>query len=262
MVVRTILSGQDPRLKMIGDQLERAPELIREYPGVGQFRVGPTSTFDDLSFPLETERLESGWLEVTDVASGRELQFRVAVGRHGFLRGLEGRTTDGGVWPRGWTVDPSALYPTPGPLLTLPPPSEASAFQARARERLAEWLDTKSSDGLQLLPPASSPAIAAREQTLGGSFPNGYRTFLGITDGLETGTLRILGHKDAYDIDSQFLPAIVVAWDADDTDDFVVAVSRDGRDETVYRIDVHDPDARPVPLAPDFASFLRDRVGA
>ena len=104
-VLRSILSGTDARFGQLIGQLERAPGIKRKNPTPDTFRVAPTSTFDDLSFPLEVGRLSSVWVTVRDALSERDLQFRVAVGRHGFLLGLEGRTNDGRPWPSEWRID-------------------------------------------------------------------------------------------------------------------------------------------------------------
>ena len=236
--------------------------MIREYPARDQFRVGPTSTFDDLSFPLELERLESEWLRVTDQESGRDLQFRVVVGRHGFLRGLEGRTTDGGEWPRTWSVNAVTIPTPPRVLIDLPSADAARAFQSETRGSLAKWIGVPLSGEFEFHPPASPAQIAARERTIGGQFPTGFRDFLSITDGLDSKAITIHGHEDVYELDNPFHSLVLIAWDSDDVDDFVVAVSLESGNEAVYRIDVHDDDARPVSLAEDFASFLRDLIGA
>ncbi len=256
-VLGLILHGDDPRLRLIYEQMGRAPEIEREYTDSG-FRVSPTSTFDDLTFPLEIDRLESAWLAAADVSSGRDLEFRVVLGRHGFLRGLEGRTVDGGQWPREWRlgrVDPDAQAEG---LLELPPAAEASAFQVRARDQLSAWLGIPVSSRIELVPPASSGALAQRETEIGGRFPSDVLRFLTITDGMSARGIHIHGHRDMRPIENRQIPALLVAWDADDRDEFLVVVSLDATDNTVYRIDVHETDLRPRPLVDQFSEYVKE----
>ena len=251
-----ILGDEDPRLRKVRDQLIRAPTIKREKPTSSSFRVGPTSTFDDLSFPLEVDRLESEWMRVRDTQSGRDLEFRVVIGRHGFLQGLEGRATDGGPWPSSWSVDPTG-HGTSEPLIRLPSAEATAEFERHARERLAKWLGITLPTRLELTPPVSEPAIAARQLELGGRFPGEYLVFLSIVDGVSASGVQVLGCRDAYPIDSPHLAPLVVAWDADDQEDYVVVLSMAGSDEAVYRIDVSDPEAEPHALAARLSDFLR-----
>jgi hypothetical protein len=262
IVLRALLCGPDPRLRKIGDQLERAPEIEREFPGKGHFRVGPTSTFDDLSFVLEVDRLESDWLGVRDSASGRDLEFRVVVGRHGFLRGLEGRTVDGGDWPKVWSVDRSALNPRSTALLALPSAAAAEAAQARALAGLSAWIGIEVAGEIVTYPPATTAHVAARERELGGAFPKGYRRFLGFTDGLDAPAIRIHGLRDVYTYDNPDIAAVVVAWADDDLGNYVLIVGLDGRDESIYQANVDAESSDLEVVATDFADLLRHRLGA
>ncbi len=260
-VLGTILSGPDPRFQKLIAQLQRAPEIERVNPSPGSFRVAPTSTFDDISFPLEVQRIDSDWLALRDALSGRDLEFRVSVGRHGFLRGLEGRTRDGKQWPRSWEVDRSSLKPPHRELLRLPSLDEQRELQDTARRRLSEWLETELPREILLFRPAGEAEIAMGERRFGGRLPEAYRRFLLITDGLDLRDgFGIAGINDAYEIDNAHLPLVHVAWDADDTDEFLVALPHDGRDQAVYRIDVHDPEARPRKIAAEFRGYLASRV--
>ena len=255
-VLQLVLCGDDPRYRQIRGQLERPGMIEREYPGLGRFRIGPTSTTDALSFPLEVERLESEWLRVHDLSSGRDLEFRVVVGRHGFLRGLEGRTVDGGEWPRSWSVEPLSSATPCRETLALPSAEDAAAFRSSAMSHLEAWLGVSIAGAAELWPPATGAAISAREQQIGGRFAPQYRDLLAITDGATISGVRVLGHRDAYQIENATLPALVVAWDADNDEDFVVVLSLDGQDDTPYRIDVHDTEAIPRAMAADLRQYL------
>lgn len=258
-VLDAILHGDDPRLRLIQQQLVRAPAIQRDHPAPDRYRVHPLSTFDDLSFQLEVGRLESRPLRVTDEATKRDLEFKVIVGRHGFLRGLEGRTLDDQPWPDEWSVELPVPRPDK-PLMTLPPIDEVAAEQEAARRRLSQWLGVPIRDEVELIPPATEAAIEARQLEIGGRFSSGYRTLLDITDGLSVHGLYVHGHRDARPISNPVMPALLVAWDADDRDEFVVVTSLDPADDGVYRVDVHDETATPHVIADTFAEYLRVSV--
>jgi hypothetical protein len=80
-----------------------------------------------------------------------------------------------------------------------------------------------------------------------------------ITDGLDSDTIRVNGTTDLYEIEGAF-PGILVAWDSDSRDDFVVVLAHDGYDQRTYRINIGDPGATPVALATDFREYLRARL--
>ena len=259
-VADTGVEDLDPRLTSIASQLARAQEVTREYPGPDQYRAAPTWTFDDLTFPLEIDRIASDPIVIRDEQTGRELEFRAVIGRSGFLRALEGRTMDGGPWPRDWSI---ATQPATGgdhPKLVLPSLEEQRAFERIAREALRDWLGVQVPKGTELLPPASSAAVAAAESRSGGPFSDDYKRFLAITDGLETPDIRLFGHRDAYVADAAPWPAVAIAWDSYDVDDFIVVLSLDDEDDHVYRIDVHDEGAKPQSIAVDFRSYLGARL--
>ena len=255
-----ILAGGDPRLAILLRQFETAREVERVREG-DAFRVGPAYTTTDLMFTFDAQRAESSWLRFTDVNTGRDLDFRVVVVRGGFMKWLEGRTVDGKPWPEEWSVDP-AQAPLGGeapPHLVLPSEAEVAKAQELARRRLTEWLGLARLGELETFPPASEAAIAAREREVGLYSPS-YREFIGITDGFESHLFRVLGPSDSYPIDSVHLPGLLVAWDSDDHDDYVVATSLGGSDDQVYRIDVHDKAAVPRPIAPGFGPYLARRL--
>jgi hypothetical protein len=256
-VLEAVLSGSDPRYSKIIGQLQRAPEIHREYPTPDTFSVGPTSTFDDLSFHLEVGHLASEWLRVTDERSERELEFRVVLGRHGFLMGLEGRTVDGGPWPSDWELKVESAKRVRPDLLKLPSIAEQDRMEAKARDQVRAWLDHDLPLWAQVYPPARESSIAERERHLDARFADGFRTFLGITDGLDLRDIHLYGTADVYVTEGLDIRGLVIGWAGDDEDDYVVVLSRDGGvDEAVYRMNIHEQDGAPVLIAPTFASYL------
>src|ERR671918_750319 len=97
-----VLDGGDPRYRKLVEQLETAPSVTRDHPSPDALVVNPSSTFDDLLFPLEVTEIASDWVRIRDARSGRDLKFRARVVRSGFLKDLEGITADGGPWPADW----------------------------------------------------------------------------------------------------------------------------------------------------------------
>lgn len=258
-VIRSLLTSSDPRHGQLVAQLERAPDIERVNPTPDTFRIAPTSTFDDLSFELAVDRIASDWLPVIDLLSGRELQFRVVVGRHGFLRGLEGRTMDGDPWPSAWEPAEASLAASSMALLELPSIAEQQRLQDHGRRKLEAWLDGPVPKNAVVTPPAFEPD-SGPTVPVGGVLPRAFREFLSISNGLDAGPARIHGTADLYEINNTSLPLVAVAWDSDDTDDFIVGVSVDGRDEGVYRINVHGPEPHPIKIASDFREYLRERL--
>jgi hypothetical protein len=253
-----ILGDADPRLVLVARQLETTPKAIREYPTADSFRVRPESTYENLNFPLEVSRLDSDWLEIIDATSHHRLRFRAAVGRHGFLLGLEGVTLDDGPWPRDWSLVPGD-DPPGDELMTLPSLEESERFQVGARQQLSSWLEVDVPKQMTFYPPAPTAMIAAREIELGAPLPTSFRTFLGIADGFDARPFRLHGYRDVSQIDDPNLPLVLLASDSDDKDEFLVAASLAG-DERIYRIDIHVAEPKPVEIAPDFRAYLRRRI--
>lgn len=254
-----VLRGDDPRLGLLVEQLRTTPEVRREQLA-DHLRVSPTSTFEDLNFVLEVSGLWSDWVTVGELISGRDLEFRAKIVRSGFLETLEGRTADGGQWPDVWDVTPPTDDVAAPPALVLPSLEVIDAAQRRARAELEMWLGGALRKDLTLYPPATAAAVHLREEDLGVRVTAQYRRLLCITDGVETGDIRALGHQDVYGLDHPELDGVVVAWDLDESDDFMAVLARDGQDETVRRLDIHDRHATLRAVAPDLASYLRERL--
>jgi hypothetical protein len=259
-VARYLLAGDDPRFTLLAEQLDYAP-VRRSNPNPTGFAVSPEYTRHDLRFPFELVRLDSPWVQFRDQLTGMALEFRVSVVRGGFLNALEGRTTDGQPWPARWLPDLSRPIDE-RERLQLPSAEAIEAERRVARQGLERWLGRAIPRDLDTFPPASQAQIAARETSMGWHFPEGLKRLYLITDGLESNDFRFLGHADAYTVDSPYLPALLLAWDSDDRDDFVVVVSLDGSDEAVYRLDVHVNVPEPEVIGRDVREYLASRIPA
>jgi hypothetical protein len=257
-VVSMILAGDDRRLAILLEQFTRGP-ITRTRPADHMLVVSLDYTSSALMFPFEVTRLESPWCELSDPVSGKELKFRVVVVRGGFLKALEGRTRDETPWPAGWTVGPGQSC-DPANRLTLPSLQEFEEQQKRAHDDLGRWLAASLPPGLDTFPPPTDAQIASRELALGGALPASLREFYRITDGLESSDLRLFGHADIYTIDNVNIAAVLLTWDADDRDNFVVVASLGGSDDQIYRIDIHDKAPEPFAIASDFRSYLAARI--
>jgi cell wall assembly regulator SMI1 len=146
-----------------------------------------------------------------------------------------------------------------GDVLRLPSIEEQNETQEQGRRRLGEWLRRSLTKSVRVYSPATEAQISAFEGTVGGALPALFREFLMITDGLDSDTIRVNGTTDLYEIEGAF-PGILVAWDSDSRDDFVVVLAHDGYDQRTYRINIGDPGATPVALATDFREYLRARL--
>jgi hypothetical protein len=252
-----LLDGGDPRHELLARQLEYAP-VKRSTPDETSIEFSPEYTTDDLTFPFEMVRLESGWTPVRDLLSGRELQFRVVVVRSGFMS-IQGRTADGGTWPERWKPDLSVPM-DPELRLRLPSREAIERQQREARLALEKWLGGQIARDIETFFPATEAQLAGRELELRGAFPRSLRGLFAISDGLESNEFRLYGHADVYRVDSPHLPALLLAWDSDNRDDFIVAVSLAGGDESVYRLDVHVDVPEAEVIAPDVRTYLGQRL--
>jgi hypothetical protein len=256
-VARHLLTGDDPRHELLARQLEYA-SVKRSTPDETSIEFSPEYTTDDLTFPFEMARLESGWTPLRDLLRGRELQFRVVVVRSGFMS-IQGRTADGGTWPEGWKPDLSVPV-DPELRLRLPSREAIERQQREARVTLEKWLGGQMARDMETFPPATEAQLAGRELELRGTFPRSLRGFFAISDGLESNDFRFCGHADVYPVDSPHVPALLLAWDSDNRDDFIVAVSLAGVDESVYRLDVHVDVPEAEVIAPDVRTYLAQRL--
>jgi hypothetical protein len=261
LAVATKILGTDDQSRLLIDQLQRANSVRRSHPDRASFLARPVSPPADLLIRINEPRIDSDWLAVTDAATGRALQFRVTLVQPGLLYALEGRTRDGQRWPDKWGFDPTIDVQS-YQRLTLPSRQEIEAAQQTMRTSFEAWVGRAVPATVEFYPPPSEAQLAARELELGGHFPAELRKFFSVTDGLDFGDLRLYDFAHAYTIDSVYLPALLMAWDSDPDDDFVVVVSLSGRDENVYRIDIHQPDPRPEPIATNFRAYLASRLTA
>jgi hypothetical protein len=258
-IARLILGTDDDRARTLALQLERTPRVERTRPDASHISVQPVSSTADLLFPFDLPRLDSPWVPLRDAVSARILEFRVVVVRPGFFKALEGRSQDGQPWPDKWAVDTSVELPADH-RLRLPPKGDHEGLLRKVRIDLERWLGRDLPQQLDVATPGTEAQIAAREQVFGGHFPVGLKEFWDVTNGLECGDLRVFGYDYAYTVDNPHLPALMLAWDSDDKDDFVVVVSLAGNDETVYRIDIHRDDPRPQAIASDLRNYLLRRL--
>ena len=207
LVTQAILRGSDPRYLLLIDQLRRAPSVEREYPDTDAFRVRPTSSWEDLDFELEVSRIASGWLPVIDRRSGRPLRFRMVVGRHGFILGLEGLTEDGAPWPKDWSVDSEGLSGGPADLLDLPSLEQQRLDDAERRSRLRDWLGSD----LQLRSGCTRPRRRPQRRQRGAArrAPAGrVRDFMAFS-GADFKDLHLHGHEDIYPLESRRMAGVI-----------------------------------------------------
>jgi hypothetical protein len=259
-VARLLLAGDDPRLGNLLAQVERGP-ISRSSPNSSGFRLAVDSASSALMFDFELPRLESPWVPMPTVSGSPELEFRVVVVRPGFLHGLEGRTADGTPWPLEWHLTAGYEVP-PEQRLQLPPAEAVRARRDLARSVLSSWLGIPVRASIATFPGVSEAQLSARELELHGHLPQALRSFYGMSDGLESRDLRIFELSYIYPVDNPFLPALLLTWDQDDRDEFVVVVSLAGDDERVYRLDIHEEVPKPQALAEDFRAYLSSRIDA
>lgn len=206
-VLRHILPAGDVRCEDLYRQAQFAPYVTREVIAEHSFCALIPYVLDDTMLIDCSSDVRSPELEVLDGRSHRKLRFHVEVRRGGFLAGLFGHVHDGGNWPKFWNVNINELDTTIATFHWLPFAPSASARVTILME-LCDWagasyasVSREQRDFVRLSAPATEQEILTCQTRLGVSLPEGYKQFVGISNGL---TLRpgrpyeILGTPDMY----------------------------------------------------------------
>jgi hypothetical protein len=258
-VARALLRGPDARHESLLRQFEMTREIVRRRPRTDAWALIVGYVPESLTFTLDVDEVISEPLTTRDLRTGVALTFRAFVLRHGVLSHLEGRTGDGSAWPATWSISADIADHVPVPMLKLPSIEDIRQREAQQRTRLAEWLSVQPFElaAAATHEPASPEELAALGQREDALLPREYAALLAITDGIEIGELTVAGTSAAYRLDIPNTDRVVIAWVHGETDDAVLTLARNGADETVYRIDIHDPDVKSHPVASGTQELIR-----
>lgn len=262
LVIDILLSGPGSALRGLAMQVEKAVSFEREMVGSTAYTLRIPWTTEDLLIGTD-EDMESVPAYVTDVASGRELRFKLQVKRGGFWGPLIGEAVDGASWPLTWSVaGPSAVRVTgTPPFLALPSERARRAESASGIEALAVWLrqplDESERARLRMRPPATDEQLARLMEQVAGNPSTSLIAFLRITNGLDIAGLELLGTRDTYRLVIQDRPLLVIAsLDGEG----VIAIPLDDGEEVLLCQASSDGTAVVRQLAPDMATFVRQAL--
>lgn len=255
-VAEAVLAGGGPLA-------ERALRQLRETPGVRRLRAEDGSyemrivTFDNLTIRGVPR---AGWMSEpipVETTDSRRMELRVDIVEAGIV-GLTGRTEDGIRWPKAWQIGAASLdrIRTRGSWLRLPTPAELEAERTRAADLIGRWLDDPDllrgrRGSLRADPPASDDELAVFEARESLALPDAYRDLLLVANGIGIGSLDILGTNDAYRLDIQGPPRLVIA---PPDEDGALVLNESG---AVEWIDIDDVAATGTVRAPDLRTWVR-----
>jgi hypothetical protein len=170
---------------------------------------------------------------------------------------------DGRPWPSTWSIDPADLDMTrrAAPWMSVATPAEIGATHAGAIEIVEAWLGTPGLLGakrgvIAIEPPASAEVIAAFEQAQAFDLPPAYRDLLLLADGIEIGSIVVLGTSDAYRLDIPG-PNRLVIGAPDEEGAVVLAPSGE-----VRFVALGDPTSEGRLRAPDLRAWVRTRASS
>jgi hypothetical protein len=257
-VVEAALVDGGPIATRLIRQLQEAPDVYRLWSPSGAYELRVSTRI--LIRDVPRQGWSSRWIQVESASPARLLEMRIQVDRSGVI-GLAGRTNDGQPWPRTWSATDDALAAIRGnaPWLRLPTIAEIRAERARVAEAIGGWLGDsmllRSRRGLlRCDPPASGEAIQALQVREQVSLPRDYVELIAVADGLEVGTLAILGTADAYRLDIPGPPRLVIC---PPDENGAMALDEGGQ---VVAIDIDDPSARGRVVATDLRAWVRRRL--
>lgn len=260
-VIRAMLFGTDHRLAQLYRQVEQAAwiERVRIKPSVYQMKL--VWTADDPQFPLYSS-VESRPLVTEDRRSGRALEFRLFIMEGGFFGELQGTALDGLPWPKEFELPTSFTEMYAGQAYLVLPPAQGTGSLLRLLEWAGVPMEEFSSSVLvRLRPGASDRDVFELSRMEGVDLSAELVEFFLVSDGLELGTVNILGTKDAYRLDaSPIKGAYLVLADLRE-EGILVTASSMMPSTPVWHVPLG---AKAIgsqeEIAPSFRRFIYDRV--
>ena len=258
-VAEAVLAGGGPLAERALRQLRESTTAyrLRSVGGSYELRI---VTFENLGIRgVPRGGWNSDWIPVETV-EGRRLELRLEILEAG-IAGLAGRTLDGEVWPERWQLPSERLdqIRTGGPWLPLPTPDELAADRARAADIIGTWLGdpglVRGRRGvISAAPPASDEAMSAFAAEEAFTLPDAYRDLLRVADGIQIGSIDILGTQDAYRLDVPGPTRLVIA---PPDEDGALVLTESG---TVEWIATDDRGGVGKMRAPDLRTWLTARL--
>lgn len=230
---------------------------LRKEDGAYELRI---ATIDPLSIlGVPTAGWTSDWIPVQTLGR-RDLELKIQIHEAGII-GFLGETADRAPWPKHWDGIPANLddIRAKGPWLRFPTAAEAEAEQERIAAVIGDWLDDPTlirrvRGSLQAEKPASPEELAGLASTESFELPSAYRELLAVANGIRAGHVEILGTRDAYRLDVQGPPRLVIA---SPNEDGVLTLEESGQ---VVWIDIDDHTASGEVVAPELRRYLAEKL--
>jgi hypothetical protein len=255
-VAEAALSGGGPVGERLVRQMRETASVWRRGTDDGTYELRISTTDDIRVRDVPSSGWTSPWISLIAMPSARQVELQLVVTEAGILE-INGRTADGGRWPKKWSTrtDDLTTIRSQAPWLDLPTDAETDAARRAAVQTIEAWLgepDARAWSSWHLS--AHQPAIAAAIDTLSEAqrfrLPDAYRSLLESADGIEIGQLVIFGAADAYRLD-MVGPARLVICPPDE--DGVLTLAETGE---VFRVAIDDPSSEGLVIAPDLRAWL------
>jgi SMI1/KNR4 family protein SUKH-1 len=250
-VARAFLDrADDPRYRLLTEQLIHAPTLRRSNPTPTSFEVYIGETSADFLVDLPDDKgVVSDWVRLRDESSGEQLEFSIEVHGSGIFAALRGRSA--GRWPGKWRVAQSELQKIRPIVLSAFPATRDCLDALRARIGF-----TRVADGLTLLcsSPAAPEDLSELERREEAKLPNDYENVLSVANGLVLNGESLHGTRDLHVIELDNERWWVISSIAGE--EFVVLATEVRKGQPVY-LWPHDARSR---AATNFRAFLEESL--
>jgi hypothetical protein len=255
-VAEAALQGGGPLGERFVRQLREAPDVYRRVSDDGTFELRVSTSIEVRGVPRAGWRSRPIPLHVGE----RALEITLDVSQAGIIEVL-GRTLDKLPWPAVWQVQETELEAirSAAPWMDLPTPTQIREQRALAVEVIETWLGEPGilhgKRGMVVADPPTTPgAIAAFETTHSFPLPAAYRDLVLVADGIEVGSLVLLGTHDAYRLDIPG-PDRLVITPPNENGAFVLAPNGE-----VRFVELEDETSEGRLRAPDLREWVRKRV--
>ena len=255
-VAEAALAGGGPVGQRLVRQMRETASVWRRTTDDGTYELRISTTDDIRIRDVPSSGWTSPWISLIAMPSARQVELQLVVTEAGILE-INGRTADGGRWPKTWSTrtDDLATIRSQAPWLDLPTDVDTDAGRCAAEETIEAWLGKPAAElgphaHLSARPPAIAAAIDALAEAQRFRLPGAYRSLLEAADGIEIGQLVILGTADAYRLD-MVGPARLVIVPPDE--DGVLTLAETGE---VVRVAIDDPSSDGFVIAPDLRAWL------
>lgn len=257
-VAQAALAGAGPAGERMIWQLRETHDVWRLVRDDGSYELRVSATKGIRGVP------RAGWtsepIPVSGLPSGRKLEIRLVVTMAGIVE-LHGRSSDGRPWPTDWSVSADDLESIQGraPWMRLPTNAELREARARAITAIESWLGEPG--GLKwkrgvvsVEPPTTDEGIAAFERDQGFSVPGAYRDLLLVANGIQIGSLVVMGIEDAYRLDISGPDRLIISPPNEDGA-YVLAPTGE-----VRFVELEDATSEGRVRAPDLREWVRNHV--